>query len=75
MYTIPVVFPLFCPPLHFWSEEKSPFYVGKMHAILAVKTNTNSSCESFSVKLASNREITKKIYSSDKFHAIAKIFS
>jgi hypothetical protein len=39
---------------YIWSEEKSGFHVYTVQAILAVKTNTDLSCETLSKKHASN---------------------
>jgi hypothetical protein len=58
---------------YIWSEDKSRFHVDTVQAILAVKMNTDLSCEAFSKKLASNRGVLKKTHSSDKYHGIARI--
>jgi hypothetical protein len=46
---------------YIWSERKSLFHVDTIQAILAMKTNTDLSCEAFSEKLASNPGVLKKI--------------
>jgi hypothetical protein len=40
-----------------------------------LKTNTDLSCEAFSEKLATNRGVSKKTHSSDKYHATARTSS
>jgi hypothetical protein len=60
---------------YIWPEEKSRFHVDTIQAILAAKTNTDLSCETFGEKLASNPGVMNKIHSSDIHHAIARASS
>jgi hypothetical protein len=46
---------------YIWSEKMSQFHVYKIQAMLALKSNTDSSYETFNGKLASNPGILKKI--------------
>jgi hypothetical protein len=55
---------------YIWSEEKSRFHVYTMHAILAVKTNIDLSCEAFCEKRAPNPVVLRKLQSLDEHHVI-----
>jgi hypothetical protein len=55
--------------------KRSLFHVDTMQVILAVKMNTDFSCEAFREKLATNPGVLKKIHSSDKFQTIARTSS
>lgn len=50
-----------------WTAERNRFNVCTVKALLTVKTNFNLTCQGFMEKLAEDKQILRKIHSSEKY--------
>jgi hypothetical protein len=57
---------------YIWSEDKFQLHVHTTQVILALKRNTDLSCEAFREKIASNAGVLKQIQYSNKCLVIAR---